>query len=158
MQTLVLTLGSSVAVLKEFASGNGYDRTTAETGDVEYSLNGTPIADGHLYEPKWVWTVSAYTEEATALTIERIFRRSERYRAAEISFGILLADYVKPCTEDAPQSRQLAPGGSIVSTDDELIYPAVYSVRMFQPKVLPTGNGHTWLVSFVLKELDRVAP
>jgi hypothetical protein len=158
--TLTLTLDTFSATLTQFLASNGYERTViAPGGEVEYSLDGTPIVDGQLYEPKFVWTLGALVTQAQYRQLKLIYRRSERKRAADQDFAIAVADYVENYFEDQTgRTRALAPGGTVISIDGEgLEYPALFHVRLYEPKFERTGNAlHPYIARCVLRELDTV--
>jgi hypothetical protein len=162
-RTLVLSIDTFNLVLGDrtfsrFAQG-GYERIIGSTGEVEYSLFGAAVSDGNLYEGKFVWTLQTYVAIEQWRILWAIFQRSERYRRNQQDYRIRISDYVLPYIEDATTpSRLVATDGAITTIDGGgIAYPAVYSVRMFEPKAEETSNlRYRYLARFVLKELDRV--
>jgi hypothetical protein len=157
IDAFTLTLGDGST--SRFAQ-NGYERVISSTGETEYSLFGTPIDDGNLYESKFVWTLQAYVAVDQWRILWGIFQRSERKRRNQQDYSITISDYVLPYIEDATTpSRSLASGGSIATiSGGGIAYPAVYKCRMFEPKAEESGSlRYKYLARFVLKELDRVS-
>lgn len=158
MPLILIDDGFSVAFRKFIA--NGYERLTQPSGDQEYSLNGTPIVDGILYEPKFVWTIGAYVTKSEWQQLWLLYRRCERKRSTEnAEFSITVADYVEPYIEDrTTRSRSLAPDGTVTSlSGGGIAYPALFHARMYEPKQEFIRNGLTpYIARFVLKELDSV--
>lgn len=161
-RTLNLSIDTFSIALGDLAHSkfepNGYERITDSSGSVEYSLTGAAIEDGKLYEPKFVWTVSAYLDSTQWQTLQAIYLRAERKRRTQQAYGIVCDDFIQPYVEDALiATRALAPGGAIVVRPSFIEYPARFAVRMFEPKARHVNNAHyRYLVSFVLRELDRV--
>jgi hypothetical protein len=90
----------------------------------------------------------------------RIYKRSEtKRRAAPTDFSILVEDYITPFIEDgSTRTRGLATSGAVVTDSGGISYPAKYYARMFEPTFTEYDYRGLHLCSFVLKELDRVAP
>ncbi|MBW4540686.1 MAG: hypothetical protein KME43_16280 [Myxacorys chilensis ATA2-1-KO14] len=154
IDTFSLTLGDRIS--SRFAQG-GYERVISSTGEVEYSLFGSPVSDGSLYEAKFVWTIQTYVGIEQWRVLWAIFARAERHRRNQQDSQIYLSDTIQPYIEDAiAPTRQTA--GDITPIDGGgIAYPAVYAVRMFEPKAEETANlQYRYLARFVLKELDRV--
>jgi hypothetical protein len=156
IDTFNLTLGDRT--FSRFAQG-GYERVLGETGTTEYSLLGSPIDDGNLYEGKFVWTLQTYVAIEQWRILWAIFQRSERYRRNQQDYRIRISDYVLPYIEDAETPSRLVAEDGITTPigGGGIAYPAVYSCRMFEPKAEETGSlQYRYLARFVLKELDRV--
>jgi hypothetical protein len=157
-RTLVLSIDAFSLTLSRFAQ-SGYERILGETGTTEYSLFGSAVDDGSLFEAKQVWTIQTYVSIEQWRILWAIFQRSERHRRNQGDYRIRISDYVLPYVEDATTpSRLVAEDGAITSIDGGgIAYPAVYSCRMFEPKAEEIGNTqYRYLARFVLKELDRV--
>lgn len=156
---LILTHDGFTSKLTYFLN-NGYEQVFADSTELTYSLNGTPLVDGILYEPKRVLTVGAVCKAEEKNALLAIFRRSERKRASQQRFGIIVHDFIGPVVEDGEATRALASGASVARyPDGSCEYYAQFEYQMFQPKVARTGNGlYTHQVNFVLKELRPVAP
>ncbi|MBW4422352.1 MAG: hypothetical protein KME13_24595 [Myxacorys californica WJT36-NPBG1] len=154
IDTFSLTLGDRQ--LSRFAQG-GYERVIGETGTTEYSLFGSPISDGTLYEAKHVWTVQVYLGIEQWRVLWAIFARSERHRRNQQDYQITVSDQIQPYIEDAIAPTRQAAGPITTISGGGIAYPAVYAVRMFEPKAEETGSlQYRYLARFVLKELDRV--
>lgn len=154
-----LAIDTFAVSLREFTL-NGYERIVPPVGgEVEYSLNGTPIVDGQLYEPKYVWTLSAFLSEAEWRQLWLIYRRSERKRSLDQPFGITIADYVEVYVEDQEgRSRALAPDGEVIALEGGgLEYPALFEARMYEPRWEHSNNLlYPYIARCVLRELDIV--
>ena len=161
MRTLKLSIDTLTVEL-----GNGYDssftsyeKTIAETGSVEYSLYGTALEEGSLYEPKYVWTIGVYLSLTQWQNLQVIYQRCERKRRTQASYNIVLEDFISPYVEDVTsRTRALATGASVTTIGSVAIsYPAQFNVRLFEPKAIEGNNRNfKYLVTFVLKELDTV--
>ncbi len=158
LRTLNLSIDTFQVILGEFGA-TGYDLNFAPSGDVEYSLFGC-VVDGPAYEEKRIWTISAFCTLAEWLAIQRIYKRSEyKRRQAPTDFSIYCDDYIRPFVEDGnTRSRALAPGAMPITDAGGIRYAARYRVRLMEPKAVEQGGRKPYLVSFVLKELDRVGP
>lgn len=137
-----------------------YERLTAQVGDVEYSLNGSAIETGNLHEAKFIWTVSAFVSTEQWRQLWAIYQRSERKRRTQQSYFIQVDDFIEPYIEDSLiPTRAIADGGSIISNDGLIAYPARFGARMFEPKPDRTNSlKYSYIARFTLKELDRIAP
>lgn len=80
---------------------------------LEYSIFSTPIGDGPLFEPKFIWALnfpcggcnpSVETIEAMYSEFDRL-RRTQPYTSAEI----LLTDTNQKYVEKSPRTRAIAP-------------------------------------------------
>lgn len=155
---LILTIDGIECRLTDFLV-NGYEQTFADSTDLAYSLNGTPIVDGNLYEPKRVLTIGAFGMDADRVALLQIFQRSERKRRTQQNFGIIVHDLIGSVVEDSDRSRALATGATETSlTGGGCEYFAQFEYQLFQPKWEVSGNGiYTYFLKFVLKELRKVA-
>jgi hypothetical protein len=153
-----LTIDTFTTELRRFTP-TGYDVKVTASGDVEYSLFGS-VVDGPAFEEKRIWTISAYIDLAAKQALWRIYKRSEaKRRAAPTDFSILVEDYITPFIEDgSTRTRGLATSGTVVTDSGGISYPAKYYARMFEPTFVEYDYRGLHLCSFVLKELDRVAP
>ena len=161
IRTITLSIDSFSVTLGNYSAPfENYDRVTAALGDVEYSLFGTPVEDGSLYEPKHVWTISAFIDTQRWRLLQAIYQRSERYRRTQAQYRITIDDFVRNFVEDsATRTRTLAPGGTLISDSGCLEYPARFGVRMLEPKAEETHSlKYRYLAKFVLKELDKITP
>ncbi|MBD2018674.1 hypothetical protein H6F43_00555 [Leptolyngbya sp. FACHB-36] len=157
---LALSIDGINLKISEFAS-SGYEVTYADAGDVSYSLAGFAVVDGPAYEPKRVWTITAFLTLAEWQQLQFIYVRSERKRRQPpTGFGIACDDTVQPVIEDSnARTRAIVPGGTVTQfVSGGITYPARFSVRMFQPKATELAGLKPFQTSFVLKELDKVAP
>lgn len=156
---LILTIDTFTLTLSEFLPG-GHERKPFEDGEMEYSLFGSALTDGPMFESKHVWTIKAICSQRQWNTLVKIYKRSERKRRADQDYKILVSDYVEPFVEDDARTRALAAGGTVVTdTDGGVSYPAVFAVRLFQPNNEKLQNTEKpYVASFVLKELDKVMP
>ena len=157
-RALKLTIDTFSVELKRFTP-QGYDLKVSESGDVEYSLFGASV-DGPAFEEKRIWTIGAYVDLTARQALERIFKRSEtKRRSAPTDFSILVEDFITPFIEDGgTRTRGLATGGTVVTDGGGISYPAKYYARMFSPTFVEYDYRTLHLASFVLKELDKVAP
>lgn len=159
IRALSLSIDSYTASVFRFIGEGGYSRVPVGGGDVRYSLSGTSLIDGTLYEPKYVWTISTLVTTEEKAAINALWMRSERKRRQLQDSSILLHDSIEPFVEDATtRSRALATGGSVVTLDTGGIsYPAQFKVRITEPKFTMAGSSQIWWqCSFVAKELDKV--
>ncbi|MBD2073922.1 hypothetical protein H6F86_08470 [Phormidium sp. FACHB-592] len=150
---LILTLDGIECKLTDFFV-NGYEHNSADSADLSYSLNGTPLVDGILYEPKRVLMIGAFGTEADRVALLQIFQRSERKRCPQqAGFGIIVHNLISSVVEDIALTRVLATGAIEASLPGGgCEYFAQFEYQVFQPKVEESGNGfHTHLLKFVLK-------
>lgn len=157
---LTLSIDNFTATITQFDK-NGYERIPEEAGELEYSVTGAAIDDGPAYEHKLVWTIQGFADSATARQINLIWQRAERKRRTNQSYAVRLADAIEPFDEDVAavsRTRAIVAGTQVTSiVGGGISYFAQFDVRIFQPKIVPSGNGllsHN--VSFVLRELDKV--
>jgi hypothetical protein len=156
--SLTLSIDNFYLSLTKFAE-NGYERMTASLGDVEYSLNGSEIETGSLYEPKLIWAVSAFVTAEQWRQLQAIYQTSDRKRAAQQPHAILIDDSIEPYVEPGSRTRAVVPGGAITLDGGLISYPARFQARIFEPKAEKLRNSqYPYLVRFTLKELDRIAP
>lgn len=156
---LILTLDGIECRLTDFLV-NGYEQTFADSSELNYSLNGSPLVDGILYEPKRVLTIGVFGTEADRVALLQIYQRSERKRRTQqAGFGIIVHDLIGSVVEDVARTRALASGATVTNfPGGGCEYFAQFEYQLFQPKVEESGNGiHTHLLKFVLKELRTVA-
>ncbi|MBW4421771.1 MAG: hypothetical protein KME13_21555 [Myxacorys californica WJT36-NPBG1] len=149
-----LALGDRTS--SRFAQG-GYERILGETGTTEYSLFGNAISDGSLFEAKFVWTIQTYLGVEQWRVLWAIFARAERHRRNQEDSRIYLSDTIQHYVEDEIAPTRQAAGPITTIAGGGIAYPAVFAVRMFEPKAEETGSlQYRYLARFVLKELDRV--
>lgn len=164
MRTLNLSIDTFSVALGDRASSqfdeNGYERITESSGNVEYSLYGTALESGSLYEPKLVWTVALFADRDTWNKLQAIYQRAERKRRSQQSYQITVDDYVQSYVEDATvRTRAIAPNVTVTNYGNLIEYPARFGVRMFEPKAVATRSiRFPYRVQFVLRELDQIAP
>ena len=129
----------------------------ADTGQVEYSIVGTPLDSGPAHEPKYIWTVSTLVTWEEWHTLGAIFSKCDRLRRASGSYRILVEDSVQEVIEYGPRTRGLASGGTETTGVWGVAYPAQFYARMLEPKSQYLTNGvYPYIASFTLRELDKV--
>lgn len=157
VRSLDLSIDQFSLSLTKFAE-NGYERVTAALGDVEYSLNGSAIETGNLYEPKFIWVISAFVTAQQFRQLQAIYLHSDRQRALQQPHAITIDDYIENYVELGSQTRE-APDGTLTIGGGLVSYPARFGARMFEPKAEKLKNSqYPYLARFTLKELDRIAP
>lgn len=153
MRQLTLSISSISVTLKRFVS---YDRILADTGTTEYSIVGTPLDSGPVYEPKHIWTISAMVTYEQWYAIGAIFGECDRLRRTQGNYRIIVDDSIQDFVEQGARTRVLAPGGTQTSFTGGVAYPARFYARMFEPKSQWQKNGlYPYVASFVLRELDK---
>lgn len=156
---LILTLDGIECRLTDFLV-NGYEQNFTDSTDLSYSLDGTPLVDGQLFEAKRVLTIGAWGTDADRVALLQIWQRSERKRRTQqAGFGIVVHDFISSVVEDVARTRALASGATVTNFQNGgCEYFAQFQYQLFQPKVEESGNGiYTHLLKFVLKELRKVA-
>ena len=159
VNVLILTLDGIESRLSTFLP-NGYEQTFVASSELNYSLNGTPLVDGIAYESKRVLTIGAVCTAQNKTALLQIFQRSERKRRTQAAgFGIIVHDLIGSVVEDVSRTRALANGATVLPlAGGGCEYFAQFEYQLYEPKVVPTGNGIlTHQVNFVLKELRKVA-
>ncbi|MBD2437363.1 hypothetical protein [Nostoc sp. FACHB-110] len=155
MRQLTLSIDSLTVTLKKFTQ---YDRTIPDTGQTEYSIVGTPLDSGPVYEPKFIWSIGAMVSWEEWFAINAIFNRSDKLRRSQGNYRILIEDSIENFTESGTRTRGLASGGSETVFDGGVSYPACFYARMFEPKSQWQRNGqYPYIASFTLRELDKIA-
>lgn len=153
MRQLTLSISSISVTLKRFVS---YDRTLADTGMTEYSIVGTPLDSGPVYDPKHIWTVSAMVTRPQWWALGAIFGECDRLRRTQGNYRIIVDDSIQDFIEQGYASRALALGGSIAFFTGGVSYPARFYARMFEPKSQWQRNHvYPYVANFVLRELDK---
>lgn len=155
MRQLTLTFGSAIVTLRRFIT---YDRTVADTGQTEYSIAGTPLDSGPVYEPKLIWTIGAMVTWEDWYTLGVVFRESDRTRRQQGNYRITIDDSVENFIE-ATKTRALVPGGVQVSFPGGVAYPARFYARMFEPQSQWQRNTqYPYIATFTLRELGDISP
>jgi hypothetical protein len=131
MRNLTLTIDTITTTLTRFT---GYERVLADTGQTEYSIIGTPLDTGPVYEPKHVWTISAMVTYEQWFALGAIFRKSDNLRRIQGNYRISLEDSVENFVESGVRTRALARFGNEVNFAGGVAYPAAFYTRMFEPK------------------------
>ena len=153
MRQLTLSISGISVTLKRFVS---YDRILADIGTTEYSIVGTPLDSGPVYEPKHIWTISAMATLEQWYAIGAIFGECDRLRQNQGNYRITVDDSIQDFIEQGYKSRALVPGGEQKYFTGGVAYPARFYARMFEPKSQWQRNGvYPYVVSFVLRELDK---
>ncbi|MBD2489009.1 hypothetical protein [Aulosira sp. FACHB-615] len=153
MRQLTLSIDSLTCTLKRFTQ---YDRTTADTGQTEYSIVGTPLDSGPVYEPKLIWSVGAMVSYEQWFSLNAIFHKSDKIRRDQGNYRILVEDSIENFTESGTRTRGLATGGSETTFPGGVNYPASFYCRMFEPKSQWQRNQqYPYIASFTLRELDK---
>lgn len=153
MRQLTLSISSISVTLKRFVS---YDRIPADTGQTEYSIVGTPLDSGPVYEPKHIWTISAMVTIEQWRALGAIFGECDRLRRTQGNYRITVDDSIQDFIEQQYRSRALVPGGEQKYFTGGVSYPARFHARMFEPKSQWQKNQlYPYVASFVLRELDK---
>ncbi|MEH2029809.1 MAG: hypothetical protein V7K67_09055 [Nostoc sp.] len=153
MRQLTLSISSISVTLKRFVS---YDRILADTGQTEYSIAGTPLDSGPVYEPKHIWTISAMVTLPQWYAIGAIFGECDRLRRTQGNYSIIVDDSIQNFVEQGAMTRALVPGGAQISFTGGIAYPARFYARMFEPKSQWQKNQlYPYVANFVLRELDK---
>ncbi|MEH2393683.1 MAG: hypothetical protein V7K21_19150 [Nostoc sp.] len=133
-----------------------YDRVFADTGMTEYSIVGTPLDSGPVYEPKHIWTVSAMVTQTQWWALGAIFGECDRLRRTQGNYRITVDDSIQDFVEQGARTRALASGGTQISFTGGVSYPARFYARMFEPKSQWQRNElYPYVTNFVLRELDK---
>ncbi|MBD2771178.1 hypothetical protein [Iningainema tapete] len=155
MRQLTLSIAELSVTLSRFTA---YDRNTPETGQTEYSIVGTPLDSGPVYEPKHIWVASAMVTWEEWHALGAIFQKSDSLRRNISNYRILVEDSVQNFVEHGARTRAIATGGSEATFPGGVAYPAQFYARMFEPKSQWQRNGlYPYVASFTLRELDKVA-
>ena len=153
MRQLTLSIGSISVTLKRFVT---YDRTLADTGMTEYSIAGTPLDSGPVYESKHIWTVSAMVTRTQWWALGAIFGECDRLRRTQGNYRITVDDSIQDFVEQGYRSRALASGGAQTTFAGGVSYPARFYARMLEPKSQWQKNQlYPYVANFVLRELDK---
>lgn len=153
MRQLTLSISSISVTLKRFLS---YDRVLADTGQTEYSIVGTPLDSGPVYEPKHIWTISAMVTLPQWYAIGAIFGECDRLRRVQGNYSITVDDTIQDFIEQGTMTRALAPGGAQTAFTGGVSYQARFYARMLEPKSQWQKNQlYPYVASFVLRELDK---
>lgn len=153
MRQLTLSISGISVALKRFVS---YDRILADTGQTEYSIVGTPLDSGPVYEPKHIWTIGAMVTIEQWWALGAIFGECDRQRRTQGNYRITVDDSIQDFVEQGARTRALAAGGTQTSFTGGASYPARFYARMFEPKSQWQRNQlYPYVTSFVLKELDK---
>ncbi len=153
MKTLDLSISSFSVQLSKFTQ---YERLTPDTGQTEYSIAGTPLDSGPVYEPKHLWNVTAMVTWAQYSILHAIFQESDSRRRNQQDYRILVGDRIQNYVEVGSRTRGIAPGGTEVNIGGAIAYPAQFHARMFEPRAEFQRNSYLpYQVSFVLRELDK---
>ncbi|MEH1976073.1 MAG: hypothetical protein V7L02_23240 [Nostoc sp.] len=153
MRQLTLSISSTSVTLKRFVS---YDRILADTGQTEYSIVGTPLDSGPVYEPKHIWTISAMVTYEQWFAIGAIFGECDRLRRQQDNYRITVDDSIQDFVEQQYRSRALVPEGEQKYFTGGVAYPARFYARMFEPKSQWQRNQlYPYVANFVLRELDK---
>ncbi len=133
-----------------------YDRVLADTGVTEYSIVGTPLDSGPVYEAKHIWTVSAMVTTEQWRALGAIFGECDRLRRQQGNYRIIVDDSIQDFIEQGARTRTLAPGGEQTTFTGGVSYPARFYARMLEPKSQWQKNQlYPYVASFVLRELDK---
>ena len=161
---LSLSIGDLSLTLNKF-SDRQLPRTIIEPhSGVEYSIWGTTIGDGPVFQPKYVWSVTASVGHCQEQNAERMLgaiyaefdlrRRTMPHENAQIR----LIDTNQEIQEKAPRTRAIAPGTAITTLPGEYIsYFAQFDVWFVQPPSYSV-EGRIRTVNFSLQETGRVLP
>ena len=161
---LTLSIGDLSLTLTKF-SDRQLPRTHVEPhSGVEYSIWGTTIGDGPVFQPKYTWSVNAIVGHCQEQQAERMLgaiyaefdyrRRTMPHENAQIR----LIDTNQEIQEKAPQTRALAPGASITNLPGNyLSYFAQFDVWFVQPPTY-SEEGRIRIANFSLQETGRVLP
>ncbi|HYX19156.1 MAG TPA: hypothetical protein VE944_33350 [Nostoc sp.] len=153
MRQLTLSISGISVTLKRFVS---YDRILADTGQTEYSIVGTPLDSGPVYEGKHLWTISAMVMIDQWWGLGAIFGECDRLRRTQGNYRITVDDSIQDFIEQGARTRALAFGGTTTSFTGGVSYPARFYARMFEPKSQWQKNQlYPYVASFVLRELDK---
>ncbi|MEH1821536.1 MAG: hypothetical protein V7L31_21055 [Nostoc sp.] len=153
MRQLTLSISGISVTLKRFFS---YDRILADTGQTEYSIAGTPLDSGPVYEPKHIWTISAIVTYEQWYGIGAIFGECDRLRRQQGNYRITIDDSIQDFIEQGARTRALASGGTETTFTGGVAYPARFYARMLEPKSQWQKNQlYPYVAGFVLRELDK---
>jgi hypothetical protein len=153
VRQLTLSINSISVTLKRFVS---YDRILADTGQTEYSIVGTPLDSGPVYEPKHIWTISAMVTIEQWRALGAIFGECDRLRRTQGNYRIIVDDSIQDFIEQQYRSRAIVAGGTQTSFTGGVSYPARFYARMFEPKSQWQRNQlYPYVANFVLRELDK---
>ncbi|MEH2148609.1 hypothetical protein [Nostoc sp.] len=153
MRQLTLSISGISVTLKRFVS---YDRILADTGQTEYSIVGTPLDSGPVYEPKHIWTISAMVTCEQWYAIGAIFGECDAKRRTQGNYRITVDDSIQDFIEQGARTRALAFGGVQTNFTGGVAYPAQFYARMLEPKSQWQKNQlYPYVASFVLRELDK---
>ncbi|MFB2769828.1 hypothetical protein ACE1AT_11145 [Pelatocladus sp. BLCC-F211] len=155
MKSLTLTIDTLSVSLTRFTN---YERVLADTGQTEYSIVGTPLDSGPVYEPKHIWTVSAMVTYDQWHTLNGIFALCDSLRRNQGNYRITVDDSIQDFIETGTRTRSLTSGGSETIFTGGVSYPARFYARMFEPKSQWQRNRYyPYIAGFVLRELDKVS-
>ena len=130
---------------------------SAITTTVDYSVVGTPICNGNLYDGRILWTGAQFliTHDDYS-TLLGLVRRQESQRRAGNSFAITFKNVLYPFIDpDTTRTRAIASGVATVQSDGTLSYFASHNVAIVAMGVERTGSYYT--VNMDWQELDLSA-
>ncbi|MGL5062456.1 MAG: hypothetical protein ACRC62_20960 [Microcoleus sp.] len=140
------------------------------TGEMRYSINGTPIDTGIQYEEHRIWTFeAAHLTRSQRDTIELIARSQNKARRlwnGSQNYAVRLHDWITPYLDVGNvRTRAIATDGAKVGTVTPigtagLSYPAQWDVRFLDVPEFSNlrTNSTIYNCQIVLKELGRVLP
>lgn len=172
IRPLILEYGGAKVQFNDFKS---FKVTHEPTGEVAYSINGTPLDSGIQYEEHRIWEFDAYNiSRADRNKIEMMVQAQNKARriwTPTQDYKIRLHDWIEHYQEPGTnRSRALAIRGNniqapITQVLDEsntvgISYPAQWNVRFLnRPEWEDTRtNMSIFCAKITLKELDRVFP
>jgi hypothetical protein len=170
---LILSYDSlSVRITKFVGDDEAQKRMVSfeETGEVRYSIAGTPIDTGIQHENHRIWTFEAMHltpgERYAIELMAQLQNKARRQWSASRNYAIRLHDWITPYLDTGTvRTRAIARDGVKVGSVTAigtagLKYPAQWNVRFldFPSFTNVRANGTRYNCSIVLKELERVLP
>lgn len=142
----------------EFTRFQTITRNRIGQGDSRYSLYGTPLDNGPLYEPKFIWEVSTIVSDDDRNAFEVIAARSDQLRRQLLDYSITVDDLVHPIIEyGGTNTRAIVP---TYSTEAVLGGGVRYYARFYAKIITFTARrsasgARPWFIDFTLSEMDK---
>lgn len=166
--TLVLQARSVILPKSNFlARESGYKRTLIDTdnqeytGEVSYSIIGTPAIRGAYVRPRFKWEINSLISEKVYDRLWGIFHlQNQLERDKNPNSAITLGDEYEYIIDTPPRKRQAVSGTEIKTTEaGDIKYYGVFKVRIGEPSCVKSGNiNYPYMLKLNLTEMDFTAP
>jgi hypothetical protein len=156
-KALSLGLDTLAVRLERFSN---YRRSDVGAGGVQYSLIGTPVADGPAYEFPQLWEISASVTVDQYDQLRAMFDLQHIRRRTQVDFGITIEDTMLHYRQSGTvATRKIVPTFTTTSIAGvALKYYATFKGEILTLTPTVIGNASRMLVDLTIAELDRVPP